>query len=239
MLWRMLVYSDDRAANELLVAIGGSISAGAARVNAMMHALALADSTMYGRYIIEDSLLRRPIPLEISGRPSFIGKYTTAWDLARLERALHLAAGARGALVWRFRGAFTPGDARFLMYLLAHARTIGGLTAVRGPAGLVLHAHAARMGYLIAAVLAPNVLCSLHLGAWVDRRGRRRETLIATDLGRAALIATVPLFYAFGWLTIQQLYVVAFLSGTLTVLFFVASAGFFVAVAPRESYLEA
>ena len=124
----MLVYSDDRAANELLEAIGGSTSGGSARVNTMMRALGLADSDMYGGYIVEDygSRARRSRSRSSAG-PSFIGKATTAWDMARLERALHLAAGARGALVWRFRGAFTPADARFLLYLLAHARTRGGL----------------------------------------------------------------------------------------------------------------
>ena len=61
-LWRMLVYSDDRAANELLEVIGGSTSGGSTRVNAMMRALGLADSDMYGGYLIEDSLLRRAIP---------------------------------------------------------------------------------------------------------------------------------------------------------------------------------
>jgi hypothetical protein len=140
LLWQMLVYSDDRAANELLVRIGGSTSAGSTRVNAMMRALGLADSEMYGGYIVEDQVGRSPIPLEILGRPYFIGKYTTAWDLARLERALHLAAGARGALVERFRGALTPGDARFLLYLLAHSRTRGGLKMYLGGRGaVVLH----------------------------------------------------------------------------------------------------
>ena len=108
------------------------------------------------------------------------------------------------------------------------------LTAV-----LVLHANASQMGYLIAAELVPNLLFSLHAGAWVDRRGRRRQTMIATDLGRAALIATVPVAYALDILTIEQLYVVAFLSGTLTVLFFVANAAFFVAVVSREHYVAA
>jgi len=108
------------------------------------------------------------------------------------------------------------------------------LTAV-----LVLHANAAQMGYLIAAELVPNLLFSLHAGAWVDRRGRRRQTMIATDLGRAALIATIPVAYALDVLTMEQLYVVAFLSGTLTVLFFVANAAFFVAVVSREHYVGA
>ena len=109
----------------------------------MMRALGLADSDMYGGYLIEDSLMRRAIPLEIVSRPSFIGKATTAWDLARLERALHLAAGARGALIWRFRGAFTPSDARYLLYLLAHARTRGGLNSPRRSV-TVLHKPAGR-----------------------------------------------------------------------------------------------
>ncbi len=74
------------------------------------------------------------------------------------------------------------------------------------------------MGYLIAAELVPNLFFALHAGAWVDRRGRRRRMMIATDLGRGALIATIPLAYAFDALTIQQLYVVAFLVGSLTVL---------------------
>ncbi|MEP6910935.1 MAG: serine hydrolase [Actinomycetota bacterium] len=139
LLWRMLVYSDDRAANDLLVEIGGSTSGGSGRVNSMMRSLGLADSDMYGGYIVENALASAPIPLEILARPSFIGKATTAWDMARLERALHLAAGARGALIWRFPGALTPGDARFLLYLLAHARTRGGLTFVSGRGVTILH----------------------------------------------------------------------------------------------------
>ena len=38
---------------------------------------------------------------------------------------------------------------------------------------LALHASAAQMGYLGAALLFPNLLFSLHAGAWVDRAGRR------------------------------------------------------------------
>ena len=53
LLWRMLVYSDDRSANELLTAIGGSTSGGSTRVNSMMRAVNLADSEMYGGYLVE------------------------------------------------------------------------------------------------------------------------------------------------------------------------------------------
>ena len=40
---------------------------------------------------------------------------------------------------------------------------------------LVLDANAAQMGYLVAAELLPNLLFSLHAGAWADRRARKRH----------------------------------------------------------------
>lgn len=107
------------------------------------------------------------------------------------------------------------------------------LTAV-----LALHADAARMGVLTTLYLVPNLLFSLHAGAWVDRRGRRRRTMLAADLGRALLIGSVPVAYAFGHLTWPQLYVVAFASGTLSVLFFVTYGALFAVVVERGDYLH-
>jgi MFS family permease len=104
---------------------------------------------------------------------------------------------------------------------------------------LVLRATPAEMGYLTAAALLPNLLFSLHAGALVDRRGRRRQTMIAADLGRAALLATIPVAYGFGALTFAQLYAVGFLVGTLSVLFNVSSSTLFISLVPRERYVEA
>jgi MFS family permease len=104
---------------------------------------------------------------------------------------------------------------------------------------LALHASAAQMGYLTAAGIAPALVFSLHAGAWLDRRGRRRETMIVTVLGRAALLVTIPVAYWLGVLSLAQLYVVAFLIGTLSVLFFVAYTTLFVSLVPRERYLGA
>ncbi|HEX6676179.1 MAG TPA: MFS transporter [Actinomycetes bacterium] len=103
---------------------------------------------------------------------------------------------------------------------------------------LLLHAGAAQMGYLTAAGLAPNLLFALHAGAWVDRRRRRRRVMIAADLGRTGLLATIPLAYALGALTLAQLYLVAFLAGALSMLFSVSYATLFVAVVPRDRYVE-
>jgi MFS family permease len=104
---------------------------------------------------------------------------------------------------------------------------------------LELDASASQMGFLAAAGLVPNLLFSLHAGAWLDRRGRRRQTMIATALGRAALLFTIPLAYVVGVLSLAQLYVVSFLVGTLSVLFFVAYSTLFVSLVPRSRYLEA
>ena len=57
---------------------------------------------------------------------------------------------------------------------------------------LALHVGAAQMGYLTALEWLPSLLFGLPAGAWVDRRGRRRRTMIAADLGRAALFAYHP-----------------------------------------------
>ena len=104
---------------------------------------------------------------------------------------------------------------------------------------LALHASAAQMGYLIAAEIAPALFFSLHAGAWLDRRGRRRQTMIVTVVGRAALLATIPIAYWLGALSLAQLYVVGFLIGTLSTLFFIAYTTLFVSLVRREQYLEA
>ena len=104
---------------------------------------------------------------------------------------------------------------------------------------LALHASPAEMGYLTAAAIAPALVFSLHAGAWLDRRGRRRQTMIVTVLGRAGLLVTIPIAYWLGVLSLAQLYVVGFLIGTLSVFFFIAYTTLFVSLVPRERYLEA
>ena len=104
---------------------------------------------------------------------------------------------------------------------------------------LVLHAGAAQMGYLTTAALLPNLLFSLHAGAWVDRRGRRRQTMLAADVGRAMLLSSIPIAYGLDALTIEQLYAVCFVTGVLSVFFSVSYSTLFVSLVPRERYVEA
>jgi hypothetical protein len=137
----MLVYSSNAAANELEIWLGGSMTAGSARVTETLRRLGLVDTSVNGGYIIGTSS-RRPIPLRIESQPPYFtfGKYTTASDLARLHRFTHRAAAGRGPLL-ELPGHFTAADARYLLFTLAHVRDPGKLDRYIGrwPGVSVLH----------------------------------------------------------------------------------------------------
>jgi MFS family permease len=134
-------------------------------------------------------------------------------------------------------------NTNFRRYFIGQAVSLLGdqitLIALPLTAVLALHANAGQMGALLTAALVPNLLFALHAGVWVDRRGRRRQMMVWSDIGRGLLIGTIPVAYAIGHLTWAQLYVVAFLTGTLSVLFSVAYGGFFQVVVAREDYVAA
>jgi MFS family permease len=104
---------------------------------------------------------------------------------------------------------------------------------------LVLHAGAEQTGYLTAAGLAPSLLFSILAGDWVDRRGHRRRVMLSADIARAALLASIPIAYAFGALTFAQLYAVAFAVGCASVLFSVAQSTVFASIVGPEDYVDA
>ena len=177
LLRKMLIPSDDKAANELLVWLGGSTSGGAARVNATLRALALYDSDMYGGYLVQAS------------EPSFVGKRTTAADYASLLRQIHFAVEGKGRLARRFRGSFIPADARHLLYLLSHTTTgwldrslsarqatvvqkAGWITRARHDGGLVYWPG----GTFVAVVMT-----------WNERGVGLASDLLAGRVARAAL----------------------------------------------------
>ncbi|MEO8289595.1 MAG: MFS transporter [Gaiellaceae bacterium] len=113
------------------------------------------------------------------------------------------------------------------------------LIALPLAAVLVLDASAVEMGYLGAAALAPHLIFSLPAGVWLERVGRRRRVMIAADLGRTALLASIPVAYWVDSLAFAQLYGVAFLTGCLAVAFDIAHSTLFVAVVARERYVDA
>ncbi|TMB71177.1 MAG: MFS transporter [Chloroflexi bacterium] len=86
-----------------------------------------------------------------------------------------------------------------------------GRTALQFTAILVLDARPLQIATLLAMGIVPELIFAPFVGVWVDRL-RRRPIMIAADLGRAALLASIPATYAFDALTMEQLYVVAFLT---------------------------
>ncbi|HET6213112.1 MAG TPA: MFS transporter [Micromonosporaceae bacterium] len=102
---------------------------------------------------------------------------------------------------------------------------------------ITLQASNFAVGMLVALETAAFLLVGLPAGAWVDRL-RRRNVLIAGDLGRALLLGSVPLAWWAGLLTIWQLYVVALLTGVLTVFFDVAYQSYLPHLVGRDNLVE-
>jgi MFS family permease len=102
---------------------------------------------------------------------------------------------------------------------------------------ITLDVSAFEVALLGVIEFAPFILVSLPAGVWVDRLPRR-PILIIGDLGRAALLATIPIAYAVDALTIWQLYVVGFLFGVLTVFFDVAYQSYLPSLVERDQLVD-
>jgi MFS family permease len=89
------------------------------------------------------------------------------------------------------------------------------------------------MGALTAAAWVPWLLIGLPAGAWVDRLPARR-VMVVSDLAAAATLASVPMAWALGVLTLPHLAVAAFCNGVCTVFFRAAYPALVRQVAPRE-----
>ncbi|MFI6155068.1 MFS transporter [Kitasatospora sp. NPDC051170] len=101
-----------------------------------------------------------------------------------------------------------------------------------------LDASPGQVGVLAALSTAAFLLVGLPAGAWVDRM-RHRRVLIAADLIRAALLATVPLAWWLGSLTLGQLYVTVLLNGCATVFFDVGSQSVLPQLVGRDGLVQA
>jgi len=104
---------------------------------------------------------------------------------------------------------------------------------------LSLNARPEEMGLLTAVGLLPHLLFSLPAGVWLDRVQARRRLMIFMDLGRAAAIAVIPLAFAFHFLSLPLLLGIAFVVGSLAVVFDIAWNTLYVAVTRRDQYIAA
>lgn len=103
---------------------------------------------------------------------------------------------------------------------------------------LVLNASPAQMGFMTAVGAAAVLLMGLTAGGWADRV-RRRPILIAADLARAALLASIPAAALLHRLSMAQLYVVTALAGFCTVFFDVAYQSYVPSLVEHSNLPEA
>lgn len=83
---------------------------------------------------------------------------------------------------------------------------------------VTLNANTFVVGAVTAAVWLPWLLLGLPAGAWVDRYSRRR-IMVACDAVSAVAFVSVPVAACLGALSIAQLLIVAFVTGTASVFF--------------------
>jgi len=102
----------------------------------------------------------------------------------------------------------------------------------------ILKASALGVSLLRSFAVLPFVLFSLPAGVWIDRL-RRRPLMIAADAGRALAIASIPIAYWLGHLTLAQLYAVAGVTGLLSVVFDVSYLSFLPGLVTRDRLGEA
>jgi MFS family permease len=103
---------------------------------------------------------------------------------------------------------------------------------------LTLHTDAFGVALVRSMDLMAGLAVGLVAGAWVDRL-RRRPVMIWADVGRAALLATVPVAAVGGWLSLPQLLLVALATAVLTTFFDTADRAFLPTIVPRRDLVRA
>ncbi len=102
---------------------------------------------------------------------------------------------------------------------------------------LILSATPFQVGLLEACQFLAFPVLGLIAGVYADRL-RRRPIMIVCDVLRMVTLASVPVAYVLGALTIEQLYIVALLVGVGTVFFDVAYQSYLPAIISRSDLVE-
>ena len=135
--------------------------------------------------------------------------------------------------LWRNRNFLRLWSAQTVSELGSQVSLVALPLAAIGP----LHATTFEVAALATLEFAPFLLFGLPAGVWVDRLSHRR-LLVLSDLGRGVLLLSVPVAYELGHLTLAQLFVVAFASGTLTIFFSVAYQAYLPSILTQDEYVD-
>ncbi|WP_446215357.1 MFS transporter [Micromonospora sp. IBHARD004] len=139
-----------------------------------------------------------------------------------------------------------PGSTRWprpfrYVYAASLTESLGfqvGYLAVPALAVSVLAATPGQVGLLAVLSTVAFLLIGLPAGVWIDR-SPRRTVLLAADLTRAVLYASIPLAWWADALTIGQLYAVVLLTGVGTVFGDVAAQSFLPELVGRDRLVAA
>lgn len=111
------------------------------------------------------------------------------------------------------------------------------LLAVPTVAILVLRAGPFQVGVLSALEFLAFPTLGLVAGVYADRL-RRRPIMIVCDLGRMLALGSIPVAFLINALTIEQLYIVALVTGIFTVFFDVSYQSYLPALIDRPNLVE-
>jgi predicted MFS family arabinose efflux permease len=103
---------------------------------------------------------------------------------------------------------------------------------------LSLTGSPAQAGLMMALSTLAYVVWSIPAGVLADRWDRKKLMIIC-DIGRCVALVSIPLAYFFGALSIFQLYVVAFVEGSLAVFFMVAQLSSITKVVSKDDVSNA
>ncbi len=127
------------------------------------------------------------------------------------------------------------------LWLSIAVSSLGGqvtMLALPLTAAVLLHATPTQMGLLTAMEIAPFVLFSLPSGVWLDRV-RKLPVYVGGEIALALTVASVPLAWVLGVLTMPWMYFVAFALGTVFTIAGSASQIVLTQVVSRERLVEA
>ncbi len=105
-------------------------------------------------------------------------------------------------------------------------------------AAVLLQATPTQMGLLTAVELVPFLLLSLPSGVWLDRV-HKLPVYVVGEMAAALVAASVPLAWWLQWLSMEWLYLVGFVLGTVHTVAGSAAQIVLMQVVPRERLVEA
>jgi MFS family permease len=112
------------------------------------------------------------------------------------------------------------------------------LLAIPLTAAVLLHASPTQMGLLTAMEILPFVLLSLPSGVWLDRV-RKLPVYVVGEISISFAVATVPVAWWLGLLSIRWLYVVGLIIGAVNTTAGSAAQIVLTQIVPRERLVEA